>query len=160
MNLIPWRNKSREGNGGGLAPLAELRQEMDRLFDNFTRDPWGSLTSGFEPAARWFPALDVAETDQEVTIHAEVPGVDPNDLDISVTGRRLTLSGEKKETSERKEKDYFHTETRYGNFTRSIELPSDVDTENVNAEHSNGVLTITLKKTAAATKKKIQVKTT
>jgi len=156
MALIPWRNKGRDG---ALAPLSDLKQEIDRMFDAFTRDPWSSLS---EPGANrpWVPPVDIAENDQEVTVRAEVPGVDPKELDISVTGSRLTISGEKKETTERKEKDCYQTETRFGSFTRSVELPSDVDTSAVSAEHVNGVLTIRMKKTAAAAKKKIEVTTT
>jgi HSP20 family protein len=141
-----------------LAPLSDLRQEIDRMFDAFSRDPWGSI-SEFGTSKAWFPAIDVAENDKVVIVRAEVPGVDPKELEITVTGDRLTLAGEKKETTERKDKDFYHSETRYGSFTRSVQLPSDVDTENVTAEHSNGVVTIKLKKTAAAASKKIQVKT-
>jgi HSP20 family protein len=155
MSLIPWRNKGREGSSGALA---DLRHEVDRMFENFSRDPWGSLTE-FANTKGWFPAIDLAENDKEVIVRAEVPGVAPDELEISVTGNRLTISGEKKESTERKDKDFFHSETRYGRFSRSVELPSEVDTEQVAAEHANGVITITLKKTAAATTKKIPVKT-
>jgi HSP20 family protein len=157
MALIPWRNKGRDG--GALAPLSDLRHEIDRMFDAFTRDPWGSL-SEFGGSKAWFPAIDVAENDREVIVRAEVPGIDPKELDITVTSDRLTLSGEKKETTERKDKDFYQSETRYGSFSRSVDLPSGVDTEHVTAEHTNGVVTIKLKKTAAAATKKIQVKTT
>lgn len=155
MALIPWRGKGRDG---ALAPLADLRHEIDRMFDAFTRDPWGSL-SELGMGRQLFPAIDIAENDQEVIVRAEVPGVDANDLDVTVTGNRLTLTGEKKESTERKDKDFYQSETRYGSFSRSVELPSGVDTEQVSAEHSNGVITIRLKKAAAAASKKIQVKT-
>jgi HSP20 family protein len=154
MALIPWRNKARAASAGALT---DLRHEIDRMFENFSRDPWGSLGE-FTNTKGWFPAIDLAENDQEVIVRAEVPGVDPNDLDVSVTGNRLTISGEKKESTERKDKDFYHSETRYGSFSRSVELPSEVDAEQVSAEHANGVLTISLKKTAAATTKKIAVK--
>lgn len=154
---LPWRNKGRDG--GALAPLSDLRKEIDRMFDAFTRDPWGSL-SDFGTNKTWFPMIDIAENEQEVIVRAEVPGVDPAHLDITVMGDRLTLSGEKKESAERKEKDFYQSETRYGSFSRSVDLPSGVDTEQVTAEHANGVVTIKLKKTAAATAKKIQIKTT
>lgn len=155
MALIPWRNKGRDG---ALAPLSELRQEIDRMFEAFSRDPWGSL-SELGSGKSWLPAVDIEENDQEVIVRAEVPGVDPKDLDVSINGNRLTISGEKKETSERKDKDRYQSETRYGSFTRLVELPSGVDAGAVTAESSHGVVTITLKKTAAAATKKIQVKT-
>ena len=156
MAIIPWRNKGREG---ALAPLADLRHEIDRMFESFTRDPWGSL-SELGVSRQWLPAIDIEENAQEVIVRAEVPGVDPNELEITVTGNRLTLSGEKKETTERKDKDIYQSETRYGSFTRMVELPSGVDTNDISAESSNGIVTITLKKTAASTTKKIQVKST
>jgi HSP20 family protein len=108
----------------------------------------------------WFPAVDIAENDKEVIVRAEVPGVDPQSLDITVANNRLTLSGEKKETSEKKGTDYYHTETRYGSFSRTLELPAGVDTEHVTAEHGHGVVTVTLTKTQAAATKRIHVKTT
>jgi HSP20 family protein len=154
MALIPWRNKGREGV---LAPLADLRHEIDRMFDSFSRDPWGSL-SEFGTNRSWFPAIDITENDQEVIVRAEVPGVKPEELEITVTGNRLTLSGEKKETTERKDKDVYHSETRYGSFTRSVELPSGVNTTDVTADHAHGVVTIKLRKTAAAATKKIEIK--
>jgi HSP20 family protein len=157
MAFIPWKNK-RGGHGGDANPLVELRGEMDRLFDTFIRDPWGSLSEGLGGQRQWQPAVDVAETDQEVTIRAEIPGVDPKELEISVSGNRLTIAGEKKNHTEKQGKDYYHTETRYGAFRRSIELPGGVDPEQVSAEHANGVVTIRLKKQTAASRK-IEVKT-
>ena len=105
MNLIPWKNKS--GNGSGsTAPLAELRSEMDRVFDTFMRDPWSALSDRFNGQRFLFPMLDIAENDNEVTVRAEVPGVDPKDLQITVTGNRLELAGEKQESKERKGEAY------------------------------------------------------
>lgn len=162
MALIPWKNKRHNNQNGGevtpYAPLMELRSEMDRLFDSLLRDPWGSLTEGFGGGRAWLPAVDVSESDQEVTIRAEIPGVDPKDLEVSVAGNRLTLAGEKKEHSEKDGKNFHHSESRYGAFRRTIELPSGVDPNQISAEHSQGVVTIRLKKTHAAAPKKIEVK--
>jgi HSP20 family protein len=156
MNLMPWRNK-RQDNDGELTSLSELRTEMDRLFDNFMRDPWDSMNVPFRHHHEWAPALDVAEDDHEVTVRAELPGVDPKELEITVLENVLTLSGEKKEHSEKKEKDFFHSESRYGSFRRSIALPSSVDVENVTAEHSNGVVTIKLQKSQTVAPKRIPI---
>lgn len=157
MSLIPWRNK-KDNTGQELAPFTALRHEMDRLFDSFLRDPWGAWDWPFGAARGWAPAIDVAESDQEVTVRAEVPGIDPKDLDISITGNQLVLAGEKKESSERKDKDFYHCESRYGSFRRAIPLPDVVDTQKVDASYANGVLTIRLAKTPAATPKRIEVK--
>src|SRR5438270_6291170 len=128
MTLIPWRGKGKENGGTALAPLSEFRTEMNRLFDNFFRDPFATMGESGHMMS-WSPSLDVAETDNEVTVRAEIPGADPKDLDISVEGNRLIISGEKKETSEKKEQSFYHRETYYGSFSRQIELPQGVDPE-------------------------------
>ena len=162
MNLIPWRNKKR-ANGDADTALAtsarRFRTEMDQLFDRFFRDPWGWPEELFGPPTGWRPALEVLENDREVTIRAEVPGIDPKDIDVTISGNMLTLSGEKKETSEHKGESYFHSERRYGSFRRCIELPTTVDPDRVTAEHANGVLTIHVGKVPSATPKRITVKT-
>jgi HSP20 family protein len=160
MNLVPWKNKSGETPEGRLSPMGDFRTELNRLFDSFWREPFDSLSESVGNWSRWAPTLDVSESGTEVTVRAEVPGVDPNEIDITVTGDRLTISGEKKETVEKKDRDAYHRESRYGSFTRTVRLPASVDTQNVSAEHANGVVTITLKKTAASTAKKIPVRTT
>jgi HSP20 family protein len=158
MNLVPWKNKSGETPEGRLSPLTEFRSEMNRLFDSFLREPLGNLGDSVASWNRWAPALDVSESDTAITVRAEVPGVDPNEIDITVTGDRLTISGEKKETVEKKDRDTYHRESRYGSFSRTLPLPASVDPQHVTATHANGVLTITLQKTPAAQAKKIVVK--
>jgi HSP20 family protein len=159
MNLVPWRNK--QENGGGvrnLSPINSFRDEMDRLFDTFFRDPFGAMESSWHD--RWMPAVDVAENDKELTVRAELPGIDPKELDISVAGNQLIISGEKKESKEHNGKNFYQSETHYGMFRRVVALPEDVDTEDVDAQYSNGVLTLRLTKTAPAPHKRIEVKTT
>jgi HSP20 family protein len=160
MSLIPWKGKNKE-NGGTqtLAPLGEFRSEMNRLFDSFFREPFGPTSESLGSLSAWAPSLDVAETDDEVTVRAEIPGVDPKDIDISVEGNRLAISGEKKETSEKKEQAFYQRETYYGRFSRQVELPQGVDPEKVDAEYKGGVLTVRLKKVPGAAAKKIPVKT-
>jgi HSP20 family protein len=158
--LIPWKNKSGQWPEGRPAPLAEFRTEMNRLFDSFLREPMGALGETFAAMGRWTPTLDVTENDTTVTVRAELPGVDPNDLDISVTGERLTIAGEKKESIEKKDQDIYHRESRYGSFSRSVTLPTSIDSQDVKAEYAHGVLTVTLKKTPGATVKKIPVTVT
>jgi HSP20 family protein len=157
MNLVPWKNKSGELQEGRW-PMGEFRSEINRLFDSFWREPFGVLSESVSGWGRWVPALDVSEDDTHVTVRAEVPGVDPNEIEITVTGDRLTIAGEKKETVEKKDQDNSYRESRYGSFSRTVRLPASVDSQHVTAEHVNGVVTITLKKTPAATAKKIRVK--
>ena len=91
-------------------------------------------------------------------MRAELPGIDPKDLNVSITGKELVLCGEKKETSETKEQDFYRSESRYGSFHRSILLPEGTDTEHVDAQFANGVLTLKLKKSPQFAPKKIEIK--
>jgi HSP20 family protein len=159
MSLIPWRNKQHDGMTAETAPLATLRNEMDRLFDSFVREPLGMLDwPAFMGGEKWWPAIDIAESDKEITVRAEIPGIDPKELDVTVTGNQLVISGEKKESSEKKEKGFYHSEARYGSFRRAIPLPEGIDSEHVDANYANGILTLKLQKTPAAVAKKIEIK--
>lgn len=159
MSLVPWRQKSRPTElmeSDPLGALGRLRSEMDRVFDRFFGghgfwDEGGALRS-------WAPAVDVTETDTEVTVRAEMPGIAPGDIEVTVSGEMLTISGEKKETRERKGENFFQSERHFGSFRRSVALPASVDSEKVSAEHQNGVLTVTLKKKQSALPKRITVK--
>lgn len=159
MSLIPWRAKGRESGPEDLffAPLGALRSEMDRLFDRFLGSGWGDF-EGFSGLSAWAPSVDISETDTEITVRAEVAGVDPKELEITVYGSALTLSGQKKETKEIKDRNFYRSERRFGAFRRVIQLPVEVDSEKVSAEHKNGVVTITVKKQPGAVAKKIPVK--
>ncbi len=158
MSLIPWRNKSKDPVRPETPPLATLRAEIDRLFDAVTRDPLRALDWAFAGSREWSPTVDVAESDSEFTVRAEIPGIDPTELDVNITGDQLVLAGEKKESSEKKGKDFYQSESRYGSFRRSIPLPQSVDPEKVEAEYANGVLTIHLKKIQTSPPKRVEVK--
>jgi HSP20 family protein len=153
-------------------PFATLRREIDRLFDDF-RWPsrlWSgpSLRSGFdlEPFSRsetsfgLAPAVDVAEKEKQYEITAELPGIDPANVELKLANGVLTLKGEKQEEKEEKDKDYYLSERRYGSFVRSFRLPEGVDAERIDARFDKGVLTVIVPKTAEAQKKekKIEIK--
>jgi HSP20 family protein len=142
----------------GYNTFALLRQEMNTLFDNFSR--------GFEiePFAGRFgqfsPSVDIKESDKEIKVAAELPGLDDKDIEVSLGKDSLTIKGEKNEEKEDKGKNYYRMERSYGSFTRTIPLPAEIDTDKAKAEFKKGVLTVTLPKTARAIKetKKISVK--
>jgi HSP20 family protein len=127
---------------------------MDRLWENFTRDHFPST---FE--YDWVPSLDLSDRGDSLVAELEVPGMDPKEINISVTGDVLTISGEKKREREDKEHSYHLVERSYGKFSRSVQLPSTVDPDRVEASFKDGILTITLYKTEQAKTKKIEVKT-
>jgi HSP20 family protein len=124
-------------------PFSSLRRDMDRLFEDFSRDfGWGA------PAMRtgMAPQIDVSETDAEVKIEAELPGVDEKDVEVVLSDGRLTIKGEKKQETEEKKKDYHMVERAYGSFARSIALPFMADPDKVKAQFAKGVLTVTVPK--------------
>lgn len=131
--------------------FTSLQREMDRLFDDFGR--------GFErstPVA--FPKIDVAESDSEVEVTAELPGLEQKDIEISVADNCLTVSGEKRTESERKDKAYALSERSYGAFSRTIGLPPGVDPASITATVGKGVLKVTVPKPASAKAARIEVK--
>jgi HSP20 family protein len=102
--------------------------------------------------------MDVAETDKDIELTVELPGIEPKDVDISISGNVLTIKGEKKVEKEDKDKNYRRVERSYGSFMRSVELPAGVAPDAIKAAVNNGVLKVTVPKPAAAAAKKIEVK--
>jgi len=163
MKLVPFRKKSgRNGGlvrgGDGASALSRFRAEMDRLFEPFFRDPWSVFDeTSWASSWGWNPALDVIDGEKEVTVRAEIPGVDPKDVEVTVSGNLLTIAGEKKDVSEEKGKNFYRSECSYGSFRRSVALPEGVDADKVQAEYSNGVLTVRVAKSKTAAPRKITV---
>jgi HSP20 family protein len=108
---------------------------------------------------RWAPAVDLSETVDKIIIKAEIPGVDPKDINISIQDNILLVNGEKREEKEETGKSFYRIERHYGSFSRTIDLPSSVDPDKINAEYKNGVLEITMEKKEAMKPKQIPVKT-
>lgn len=149
-------------------PFDTLRQEVDRIFEDFTRGfgrfPLGRRMLDLEPLARFeggasfaAPAIDVVEKDNEYAISAELPGLDEKDVDVSVSEDMLTIKGEKKEEKEEKAKNYYLSERRYGSFQRTFQLPPGVDAERIEANFQKGVLRVTLPKTPEARRKEKKI---
>jgi HSP20 family protein len=153
MKLTPWKKKENVVVRGGEGPssLGLFRTEMNRLMDRFFADPW----SMFDEDA--FPSFDIVDGENEVTVRAEIPGVDPKDVEVTVSGNLLTISGEKKDSREEKGKQFWRSECSYGSFRRSVELPDGVDADKVTAEHANGILTVKVGKSKTAPGKRIPV---
>ncbi len=134
-----------------LPVFSTFQDEMSRVFDNF-------LSHEASFGMDWRPVVDVAETESNLTVKVEIPGIDPKDIDISITGDTLTLKGEKKEEKENIGKSYHRVESSYGSFKRIIILPASVDADKVTAKGKNGILEITLPKKEESKSKKISVK--
>jgi HSP20 family protein len=134
-----------------LPVFSSFQDEMNRVLDSFF-----NRESSY--GADWKPVVDVAETENDIVVKAEIPGIDPKDIDISITGDKLTLKGEKKEEKENTGKCFHRVESSYGSFKRVITLPASVDVDKVTAEGKNGLLEITLPKKEESKAKKINVK--
>lgn len=132
-----------------------LKQEMDRLFERFFESPWSELPA----LGDWTPAIDVTEGKDAITVKAEVPGVDPKDINVSLEGDILTIKGEKEQKKEEKDERQHRIERTYGAFVRTVRLPAAVDGGKVNAAFKNGVVTVTLPKAPGAKGTTIPVKT-
>jgi len=150
-SLIPvGRDRSVSAN-----PFMSLQREIDRIFDDFTR---GFPTLTGNGATMLMPSMDVTETDKEIEITAELPGLEEKDVQINVSDNLLTIRGEKKAEKEQKDKNYRLVERSYGAFERTLELPEGVNADVIKANISKGVLKVTVPKPAPAQTKKIEVK--
>jgi HSP20 family protein len=165
-SLIPMRDRS------GLTrfeanPFGSLQREIDRLFEDFSR---GLPMVATQALMNIVPSVDVAETDKEIEITAEMPGLERKDIEISLEDDMLTIRGEKKievEQADKKDKtdksannnkNYHLSERSYGVFYRVLQLPPGIDPSTVQATMANGVLKIKIPKPAKAQAKKIEVK--
>ena len=135
--------------------MASLRRAMDRMWDeNF------AFPQQWDRQADWGPALDVIENPDNYVVKASIPGVAPEDVEITLTDNVLTIKGETKQEKEDKQENYHLRERHYGSFMRSINLPVSVDADKVEAVNEHGVLLLTLPKSEAVKPKKIAVKAT
>ena len=144
LEITPWRP---------LRELSNLRREMEDL--------WGNLAGEREflpMKGEWMPALDVSETKDSLIVKAEIPGMEPKDVDISLSGDLLVIKGEKKQKTEEKKESFHRIETRYGAFSRTIRVPVSVDSDKIEASYDNGILKIVLPKKEEVKAKQIEIK--
>jgi HSP20 family protein len=155
--ILPFSRENRRQQP--LTVFDTLQREVEQLFDDFSRglSPGNSTSSGsLMPSI--IPSMDVAETDKQIELSIELPGLQQRDVDISVSDNMLTIRGEKKAETEQKDKNFRRVERVYGTFYRVVELPPGIDPSAINAMMSNGVLRITIPKPARSETKKIEVK--
>lgn len=161
-SLIPWRDKSQvpAERGNYYDPFVAFRREVDRMFDDF----FGTLGArGLEPWSGWpavSPTMDVTDTDKELVVTAELPGLDEKDFEVTLAGDVLTIRGEKKAESENRNGGAYYVERRFGSFSRSLRLPFAAGDDNVDATYDKGVLTIRIPKPAEVQRavRRIEVK--
>ncbi|QER41970.1 Hsp20/alpha crystallin family protein [Thermodesulfobacterium sp. TA1] len=135
-------------------PLQELKKEMDRIWQDFfgkevIPERWEGIS--------WVPAVDISETEDNVIVKVDVPGVNPEDMEISIVDNVLLIKGEKKKEEEEKKENFYRVERFYGSFMRSIPIPCEVDVEKIEATYKDGVLKIVLPKKPEEKKKVIKI---
>jgi HSP20 family protein len=140
------------------APVEQLRADINNILDFWAAPPrvleamWSAA-----PASDGNPSIDMEETDEEIIVTAEVPGLDKDQITVEVVGDRLMLRGERRRETEERKGGYFYSERSYGAFTRIIALPREVDAAKASGKYKDGLLRITLPKTARSKAKRIAV---
>ena len=152
MSLIRW-NPTRDA-AAWPSDLFGIQREMNRLFDNVFR---GSQDEEYSVSS-WSPAVDIAEHDDAYVVKVELPGVNKDDVKITLESNVLTISGDKKQEKETKKENYHRVERSYGSFQRSFTLPSTIKSEKIDASYKDGVLLVSLPKAEEAKTKQIEVK--
>jgi HSP20 family protein len=151
FGILPWKRKKENHTN-------EFRREIDNLYDRF-------FETNFLPSSyifgqgKWDPNLDISEGRKDITVKAEIPGIEAKDFDISIDGRLLTIKGEKKQEQRKEEETYYRVERSYGYFNRTIQLPAEVITDKVDATYKRGILKIKLRKSKENESKRIKITT-
>jgi len=159
MKLPIRRNQPQESESS----IVPLRDMMDRLFEDSFWSPFELMRRTPQMISQgsrggWMPQVDVSETDKEIRVKVNAPGVDPNQVNISVEEDVLTISGRTEEKREEKGENFYRLEREYGSFQRSMELPHGADTDKIEATAKNGVIHIMISKKPESRRKAITVK--
>ncbi|MBN2406340.1 MAG: Hsp20/alpha crystallin family protein [Elusimicrobia bacterium] len=156
MAMIPWKKSY---GWDPFRDLENLHQDMNKLF-NLSFSQWPDENRGTLPASySWAPSIDVQNRKDKLVVKAELPGMEKDDVKITLEDNYLVIKGEKKQEDEKEDKDkgYYHRECVYGSFQRAVSLPADVDAGKIDASYKNGVLKITLPKKEEAKPKQIDI---
>jgi HSP20 family protein len=147
--LTPWQTP--------LRALNEMQREMNQLFSRFFGEGEQAGNQGQSPSASYIPQIESSVRDNMLWVKADLPGIDPKDVEVTVEGNRLTLRGQRKAEHERSEEGYFHCERQYGSFMRSFTIPEGVKAEDIQAKYHNGVLELSVPLPAAMLPKKVNI---
>jgi HSP20 family protein len=151
FDVLPWQRKKENRR-------KELQRNIDNMYEQF-------FGSNFLPSkylfgdGTWDPKLDISDGRKDITIKAEIPGIEAKDFDVSIDGRLLTIKGEKKQEQKEKDETDYRVERSYGYFKRTIELPAEVDPNKVDASYKRGILKIKLRKSKESKTKRIKITT-
>jgi len=151
--LIPWRWK--EGQSGPNNTITEFKKKGNDLFNRaFGSSRW---LPAFHFTRGFTPSFDVSETDEDIIVKAELPGVDPKEVEVNLMGSTLTVKGEKKEEREDKTENMHRIERSFGSFSRSVTLPCEVKEDEIEATFKDGLLNLKLPKAQSGKKRSIKI---
>ncbi len=140
-----------------FGPFEDFSTDMERVFDSMLGRTFGTmLRNGGQE--KYVPTLDLAETPTSFEVKVDLPGVKPEDVKVELHDGQLVISGQRDHSTERKEKNFHYTERASGSFVRSILIPGDVDSDKIDAQYEQGVLHVTLPKSAKTQPKKIEIR--
>lgn len=165
LDLMPWRKKETDLTDHQQTEdrLLDLRGQLSRMFEDFYNTSFGisPFLEDFGSTGDFSPRINVEESEEEITVAAELPGLKPEDVEISIENKMLTISGEKREEKEDTGKRHYRVERSFGSFTRRVSLPTEVEEDQVEASLQDGLLKIALpkNKTVQENVKRIPVKT-
>ncbi len=146
MALVKWQP---------FRELGTLRRQMDQLFDDLLREhDWMSWPGD---GATWMPAIEMEETDQDLILKAQIPGMKPEELDVQVSREALSITGEHRQEDRSEEGGVIRSEFHYGKFHRTVPLPVEIQQDQVTAEFKDGILQLTMPKATDATRKVVRV---
>ena len=139
-------------------PFTDIRDQMDRLFSELTEDlGFRPMVRGMQGQEVWIPPVEISETENEYVVKAEMPGMNPEDIEVDVVGNNVTICGETRDEKEEKGKNIYRSELRYGQFMRRVPLPGNVKSEDAHAEFHHGLLELRLPKMEESRRKKIKI---
>src|SRR5918999_724595 len=147
--LTPWQTP--------FQALTEMQREMNQLFSRFFGEGEQVGNRWQSPSASYVPQIESSVRDNKLCVKADLPGIDPKDVEVTVEGNRLTLRGERKAKHEGSDEGYFRCERQYGSFVRSFTIPEGVKAEDIQAKYYNGVLELSIPLPASMLPKKVNI---
>lgn len=159
MKMIRHQGREQKASTpqGGVVPFTQLNRLRDEI-NRFFEEPFSLLAPATGLLEGWVPNVDIYEDKDNITLKAELPGMKKEEIDVSLVGDTLVISGERKEEEESQSSESYRAERFFGRFQRSITLPHPVDSGKIQAAYKDGVLTVTLPKSEEAKRKQIEIK--
>lgn len=155
------QNLAKPVQARALSPLEEMEQMMERFFGRSWLQPWrmewpdwSRLPAPFEGR---MPKIDIVDRDKEILVHAELPGVDKKDLDVTMTDTTVTIKGKSRKEEKEEKGDYYRCEISQGSFARTVTLPAEVDTDKAKASFKDGMLELTLPKVNVSKRRNVKI---